>query len=74
VASGRSLWLTYEDHVQSDPRKGYLQICDFVGLPPCSVEVPLGRTNPFPVTEVIENYDEVVRELEPTSFRWMVED
>lgn len=67
------LWLTYEDHVELDPRIGYRKVCQFLGLPPEEATVKLKKLNPFPLSEMIENYDEVCRGLSGTDFEWMLE-
>lgn len=69
-----TLSLTYEDDLQSDPRVAYHRVCEFIGIEPQSVSPRLGRTNPYPLSEVIENYDDVVRALVDTPYEWMLED
>lgn len=75
VLSDRALlWLTYEDHVAPDPRIGYRRVCEFLDLPPEEVAVTLKKVNPFPLSEMIENYEEVRRGLSGTDFEWMLEE
>jgi hypothetical protein len=66
------LSLTYEKDIQDDPLKGYLRVCDFLGLKPKKVSVKLSRTNPFPVKDMIENFDEVESVLNGTNYEWML--
>ena len=68
------LHLTYEDHIQENPRIAYEKSCEFLGLKPQPVEIRLSRTNPFPVREMIENIEEVERVLKGTPYMWMLEE
>ena len=72
---GRQLLrLTYEDDVQTDPRRAYKHICTFLGLTPTEPFVNLARTNPFSMSEMVENYDEVKMSLSGTRYEWMLYD
>lgn len=74
VLSDRAfLWLTYEDHIAPDPRIGYQKVCDFLGLLPEEATVNLKKLNPFPLSEMIENYDEICCGLSGTDYEWMLE-
>lgn len=68
------LELTYEDDIRDDPRTGYRRICAFLDLAPADERVPLEPTNPFPLREIIENFDEVAGALGGTRHEWMLED
>lgn len=68
------LSLTYESDIRDDPRVAYHKVCDFVGLPAPAVPVDLIRTNPFPLRDAIENYDEVAAALAGTPYAWMLDD
>jgi len=68
------LKLTYEDDVQNDPAVGYRRICEFLGLSPMNVEPGMTRTNPFPLPELVENYDEMAEHLRGTPYQWMLEE
>ncbi len=68
------LELTYEDDIQDDPRVAYRRVCEFLGVEPATVEVELGRTNPFPVRDIIENFDDVAAALAGTEFAWMLDE
>ncbi|MEM7164069.1 MAG: hypothetical protein AAF581_01320 [Planctomycetota bacterium] len=69
-----SLHLTYEDDVLEDPRRAYHRTCDFLQLPQHDSTVLLARTNPYPLPQLIANFDEVAATLAGTSFEWMLED
>lgn len=67
-----ALQLTYEDDILCDPRCGYRRTCEFVGLEPIDATVRFRKTNPFKLSEVILNFDEVGRTLKDTEFEWML--
>jgi LPS sulfotransferase NodH len=75
VLSDRNvLQLSYEEDIQEDPRQAYTKVCEFIGLPQqTNIEVRLNRTNPYPLSELIENYDEVAAALQGTPYEWMLE-
>ena len=66
------LTLTYEDDIADDPYTGYRRVCTFLGLPPRPAAIRYGKTNPFKLSEILVNFDEVVRTLRGTRFEWMV--
>ncbi len=68
------LRLSYEDDIAEDPRIAYQRCCAFLGIEPTPVEVAYGRTNPFPMKEIVINWDDVVRALSDTPFGWMTEE
>ena len=73
LLTGREILdLTYEDDIADDPHRAYRRICDFLGVTPEPVEVRYGRTTPFPLSGVIENFDEVKAALASTEFEWML--
>jgi hypothetical protein len=67
-----SLWLTYEDDILPDPRIAYRKICEFIQVEPMAVDILNQRTNPFPIREIVENYDELEAMLQGTKFEWML--
>lgn len=74
LLSGKSvLRLTYEEHIEPDPLIGYRKMCCFLGLPMERVNVETKKVNPFPLSEMIENYDEVCRVFSGTDSEWMLE-
>lgn len=66
------LRLTYEDDLAPDPLAAYRRICDFVGLEPRQPTIRYARMNPYPLSELIENYEEVERALVDTEYEWML--
>ncbi len=69
-----SLFLTYEDDIQHDPRVGYRRICGFIGVEDEHPEIRLKRTNPFPYEAMVENFKEVKAALKGTRHEWMLDD
>lgn len=67
-----TLELVYEEDVMSDPRVAYKKCCAFIGVEPAEIEPRLARTNPQPLTEILENCAEVARALENTHNEWML--
>ncbi|MEO1295402.1 MAG: hypothetical protein AAFW75_06295 [Cyanobacteria bacterium J06636_16] len=67
------LKLTYEDNIFSNPSDAYLKTCEFLSLEPCDLKIRLKKTNPFPLSEIITNYEEVKSYLSDTEFAWMCE-
>lgn len=76
LLAGRNvLRLTYEaDILEHGPEVAYRKVCEFVGLEPVAVQVRNRRTNPFPLSEMLENFDEVAAVLRDTPFAWMLDD
>jgi LPS sulfotransferase NodH len=71
-----ALRLTYEDHIQADPRSGYREVVRFLGLDPALS--PAGseyaRQNAWPLRQLIENFDEVERSLRDTPYAALLQD
>ena len=67
-----TLWLTYEDDIARDPSVAYRQVCDLFGVTPADSEPTLAQTNPFPMKEILDNYDEIADLLEGTEYGWML--
>ncbi len=65
------LKIEYEEHLEHDPSVGYRAVCGFLGIEAPPAAVRLGRTTPFSLREVIENFDEVAAALRGTEFEWM---
>ena len=74
LANRNVLRLTYEDDIAPDPRIGYRRTCEFFGIQYEPAEVRLGKSNPFPLAEILVNYSEVERALRDTPFAWMLRD
>lgn len=67
------LRLNYEDHIRSDPRIAYRRVCEFLGVRPAAVTIQHRRTNPFPLAEIVENFEEVEHTLSGTPYEWMLQ-
>jgi len=74
LSGSKTLNLTYEQDIEGDPLAGYARICHFLGLTPRRQTVPLKRTNPFSLREILANFDDVVTYLEGTHYAWMLDD
>jgi LPS sulfotransferase NodH len=68
------LSLVYEDDIQKDPTAAYGRVTRFLGLDPAPVKVNLRRTNPFPLSELVENFDKVKAALRGTPYAWMADE
>ncbi|MEN8239769.1 MAG: hypothetical protein ABFR53_11285, partial [Actinomycetota bacterium] len=69
-----TLWLTYEDDIERDPSIAYRRVCGLFGVTPSDSEPALAQTNPFPMEEIIDNYDEIYELLDGTEYAWMLSD
>lgn len=68
------LKLTYEDDIEQDPSVGFNKAIAFFGLPPFKANVRLKKTNPYPLSSIVENIDEVRDYLKGTPYAWMLQD
>ncbi len=66
------LYICYEDDIESDPYIGYKKIIQYCGYSPKDVSTQLRKTNPKRLSDVIENYDEVVNYFANTPYHWMI--
>jgi hypothetical protein len=68
------LRLNYEEDIEKDPGKAYLKVCNYINLSPdLSRNVDLRKTNPYPLKDLIKNYDEVCECLGGTQYEWMLQ-
>lgn len=75
LADHEKLHLTYDQHVQTDPRVAFRKIAEFLGVNVnTDVDVRLQRTTDIPLNKLIDNYAEVVEVLRNTEFEWMLKD
>jgi LPS sulfotransferase NodH len=68
------LSLTYEEDIEKNPLVAYSKICQFIGIKTIDPKISLAKTTPFPLKDLIENFDEVARCLESTPYKWMLKD
>jgi hypothetical protein len=67
------LELTYEDDIEQNPHNGYEKVCEFLDLEPIAAKARWAKTNPFPLSQLIRNWEEVCEEISSTSHSWMLE-
>jgi len=67
------LELSYEDHIQDDPKKAYKEVCSFLDLPEVSVNLLQRKMSSKPLAEQIQNYSDVRDCLSTTRFAWMLQ-
>ncbi len=67
------LWLTYEEDLENGPEIAYDKICAFLGVREFKASVRFGRTSPFPLSQLIDNFAEVQAAIGGTEFAWMLE-
>jgi hypothetical protein len=72
LADQKLLYLNYEDDIERDPSNAALKTFEFLKLPGWQLEVHYKKTTPYPVSQVIENFDEVQAALRDTPYAWMV--
>lgn len=74
LESHAPLELFYEDDVEMNPKVGYQRICDYFSTSnDIDIEVSLQKINPYPLSELIVNFEEVRKYLVGTSYEWMPE-
>ena len=73
LADADVLKLSYEADIAADPVVAYRRTCRWLDIAPMPPVMRFAVTTPFPLTEVIENYEEVVAALSGTRFQWMLE-
>jgi hypothetical protein len=73
LAGKRVCQLNYEEHISDSPAVAYRKVVAFMGLKPGEPEILLRKTNPGPLQEMIENYDELRAALDGTPYRWMLD-
>ena len=66
------LKLSYEDDILENPLHGYRRLCMFLDLPSENVSVKLGKMNPFPLSEIVENFQNIIDTLSGTPYEWML--
>ena len=66
------LQLVYEDHIERAPTVAYERVCGWLGVEPEPVELQHRRINSQPLSQVIANWDEIQRLVQPTPYAWML--
>lgn len=69
-----TLFLNYENDIQSSPLQAYQAICEFIDKPIDTVSIRYGRTNAQPLTTLLSNYEHVAEVLDNTPYAWMLHD
>jgi hypothetical protein len=64
--------LNYEDHISDDPLVAYHKLMAFFQLEPAEPKILFRKTNPYPLEDIIENFDELCARLENTPYKWML--
>lgn len=72
LAGARRLDLNYEADIEQDPIVAYRKVCAYLEITPENPGVSWKRTNPFAVSQMIANYDEVAAAIRGTRFEWML--
>jgi len=67
-----TLELTYEEQIMQNPQVAYRLVCDFIGLEAVPVRVLFDRVNPYPLQQMVTNYDAIAAALQDTEFEWML--
>jgi hypothetical protein len=70
----RFLRLVYEDDLQQNPLIGYHRVCRFLKIPPVNARVRYARTNPFPLSDLVEDIEKMRELIKGTPFEWMGHD
>ncbi|MGD1855059.1 MAG: hypothetical protein ACFB2W_12505 [Leptolyngbyaceae cyanobacterium] len=72
LADQKVLRLTYEEDIAQGPIDGYQKVCNFLDISQHPVTVQYGKTNPFKLSEIVENFSDVEKALKNTEFEWML--
>lgn len=74
VAAYPTLNLTYEEDVLPGPHTAYEKICAFLGVAPEEPVIKRKKISPFPLEDLLTNYEEVNVYLQDTPYAWMLQD
>ena len=64
--------ISYEHDIMDDPFVAYNKISNYLGLDLHNPEIKFKRTNPFTLSQLLENYEDVYNELKDTKYEWML--
>lgn len=67
------LWLTYEKDILQNPQAAFDKVVNFLELNQIKPKISLGQTNPYPLKEIVLNFDEISNKLKNTPHEWMLE-
>jgi glycosyltransferase involved in cell wall biosynthesis len=70
---GSWLELVYEDDIEADPRRAIARVSRFLGLPDYDPVVRYRPVEPYPLSEIVENFVEVSEYFGGTEYAWMLE-
>ena len=73
LLADETLRLSYEDDILPDPLHAYRTACGWLGEEPIPVVTRFARTTPFPLRQVLENFEEVALALDGTPWAWMLD-
>lgn len=68
LASEDALFLTYEDHIKSDPTIALNKTLEFLGIERHQPKINFGKTTDIAIKDLIENFDEVAEALAGSAF------
>lgn len=71
LSDHKYLSLNFEKDISADPNNAYSKVCHFLNIEPEEISVRLSKTNPFSLSDIIVNYDEVKSYLKDTEYAWM---
>jgi hypothetical protein len=69
----RPLRLTYEEHIEADPKIACRRICEFAGVEYHPVTVRFQKANVAGLADLLTNFEDVERALRGTRFAWMLD-
>ncbi len=68
-----SIELVYENDLEADPRQAIARLTPFLKLPDYDPVVRYQNAEPYALSEIVENFDEVAAAFGKTEFAWMLE-
>lgn len=68
----KHLKLYYEDDILTNPVIACEKVIDFLDIKMHSPNINLKKQNPFPIKDILINFEEVEKHLKNTKFEWML--